>query len=460
MSPASVLIVTLVRPLIDVFAILMLLFAIFYIHRQQESRYPYVKVLLVGAYALFQGVLIFDLLRNFIASDVFMELHARASSSFILGDVVLLTLVAHAVYFRPPSGQQRKMSSVILGRFPHNIILLGFFAFIAYCELYLIFSPNAFIIGETPNLFGVIAPLKTTVFSSTWLVYALSILVFFLVYSSSLFVSIARKTTDDSARRGLYTVPAGWIVIGGTLIFFNGYLVRQGIDAIMFGYAIVAVAFAVTASAFRTRSVVAGFFEPVKQIMDNVNPFSARAGIIPTSPAKGHFLFEIDPDTGYEQVIKDFAIEQVTNGNLVFVFSSKGSPIYASLASMMGVRLYTFSQTVSYAKPGDSAFEILVPQNDPAVLLDIIEKTISSTQNHKMAILFDSVSDMILSCGIEESYKFLKRVGEILMNPSIATLFLLLPKAHDERAITLVRSLFLNQLCSSKSGLTVVKQAS
>ena len=91
-------------------------------------------------------------------------------------------------------------------------------------------------------------------------------------------------------------------------------------------------------------------------------------------------------------------------------------------------------------------------------MLDLIDKTISAaTAPAQVAMVFDSISDMVLSGGFEATYKFVKQVNETTGNGRTATLFLMTLGAHDEKVVSFVRSLFPTQLVDDASGLRVTR---
>jgi hypothetical protein len=123
------------------------------------------------------------------------------------------------------------------------------------------------------------------------------------------------------------------------------------------------------------------------------------------------------------------------------------------------VRFYILSAKVSYPKPEENEpLQILIPNNDQAVILDLIDKTISAAEAPtQVAIVFDSISDMILSGGFEGTYKFVKQVNETTGNGRTAALFLMTLGAHDEKVVSFVRSLFPTQLVDDAGGLRMTR---
>ena len=148
----------------------------------------------------------------------------------------------------------------------------------------------------------------------------------------------------------------------------------------------------------------------------------------------------------------------LSNKTVVFTFTSKRSPVYNSLSKIKGVRFYTLSSSVSYPRAADVPDEILVPLNDQAILLDIIQKTIMADPEAKIGLIYDNISDLILSSSVESAYKFLKQANEIIDLKRVASIFLFTATAHDERTSNLVRTLFTNHMLMTSAGPRMVRQ--
>ena len=170
-------------------------------------------------------------------------------------------------------------------------------------------------------------------------------------------------------------------------------------------------------------------------------------------------LLEVDSSLAYEQVVVDFAVELSSNNLPVYAFTSKGSPVYNALNRVPGVRFYILSGKVSYPRPDDQPYQILVPNNDHAVLLDLLDKTIASNSATGAAIIFDSVSDMVILTGVESAYKFLKQANESMGGNKVASIFLMTAGAHEERVVNVLRGLFPNILVYDSSGLRMTRTA-
>jgi hypothetical protein len=67
------------------------------------------------------------------------------------------------------------------------------------------------------------------------------------------------------------------------------------------------------------------------------------------------------------------------------------------------------------------------------------------------------VSDLILTSGLEVTYKFLKQANEMLNTSKITAVFLLTLGAHSDREVNVVKSLFSN-IVSFSGGLLVMQK--
>lgn len=429
----------------------------YFVYRQNTTLYREVKVLLLYVHIFFGGVLVLEFLRNFLSSTLFIQIYTIAGTSFILWDVMLLMTVGAAVYLKPEGEGIGKLVNAIIRRKITGGIYLAIAAFIFVVDAYLaIFQPFSPV--SVVNIVGI--SVESTSFSQTYLGLVLVVLVLFLIYPTALFLNARSKTKDRQVRRALLLLPIVWSAIGVDLVIFNGFLLSKGIDDVAIGYFFASIAFAITATIFRRASLLSGFFGPVTALQVNTPtfPFSESLGIPSSSVIGRTFLFELDPSYNYEQIMNDFAVELLSNKTVVFVFTSKRSPVYNSLSKVKGIRFYILSSSVSYPRAADVPDEILVPLNDQAILLDIMQKTIMTDPDAKIGIIYDNISDLILSSSVESAYKFLKQANEIIDLKRVASVFLFTASAHDERTSNLVRTLFTNHILMTSSGVKMVRQ--
>jgi hypothetical protein len=455
-SPAQLIV-----PAIDLGALVVTGLSGYYVSKQSTTLYKEVKTLLLYVHIFFAGVLILEVIRNFVPvpsviapsnpSVIFIDVYTILGTSFILWDVLLLMTVGAAVYLKPEGQGLRELLVSIIRQKTAGIMYILVFAIVIGSDIYLVFV-SPFTPVTVPNIAGI--TVLSTQFDTSYVYLILLVLLLFLTYPTSLFLLARAKTKDKAVRRALLLLPVVWGGIGVDLAIFNGIFLSLGFDYVAIGYLFAAIAFAITATIFRRASLLSGFFGPMPKLQIKTSaptyPFSSSLKIDPQSLIGRTFLFLTDPSTPYEKVVDDLAVELLSNKSYAFVFTSKRSPVQASLSKVKGVRYYILTSSVSYPRGTDVPDEILVPQNDQAILLDIIQKTILSDPEAKLGIIYDNISDMILSSSVESSYKFLKQANEIIDPKRVMAMFLFTPGAHDDRTVNLVKALFANHIVMVK----------
>jgi hypothetical protein len=160
------------------------------------------------------------------------------------------------------------------------------------------------------------------------------------------------------------------------------------------------------------------------------------------------FLIEVNPASSYERAVASFTEELSKSGCTLFILTHKASPVYKLLSGDPALRFFISTPEVSYIKKTDRENEILVPQSDFAVTLDLVSKTIESSNGNCVAFVFDSLSDSLMSSSFESTYKFLKSANEVLAVPNVSALFLMTRGIHDSKIVATIRSQFPNHLVS------------
>jgi multisubunit Na+/H+ antiporter MnhG subunit len=441
-----------------------------YVGRQKTTEYLQVRNLLVLVHIFFMGVVGLELLRDITSLELlgnFMSVYTITGTNFVLADVFLLTLVALAIFYKP-SGKGLK--EIFRAIFSHRIQATFF---ILYSMYILISGAYLFVSNfgqqQVPNIVGYIQGLNRTAcqgsfgfgcqlatqYTPFYLEMLLGILLIFMIYPSGLLLIARSRSSDEQVKSAFTVLPIAWVAIGLDLLFFNGYLLNEGIDASAIGYLVAAAAFAATASTFRRATLLSAFFQATSPVstpaVAPASTFSGQLGL-DTGKAFGRgYLLEVDPSVKYEESVRALALEFGTTQHLLYAFTSRGSPVYNSISKLENVRFFTLTAKVSYPKPGEIPNEVLVPARDQSQLLNILDKAITTNPVLKFGIVFDSITDLILSDGLETTYKFLKQAIEMTSSHAITAVFLMTSGAHNEREQSIVRSLFSNQL-SYKSG--------
>jgi hypothetical protein len=186
------------------------------------------------------------------------------------------------------------------------------------------------------------------------------------------------------------------------------------------------------------------------------NVFSKTIGLSHGDLVGRKILFEFDPASAYEKAVQDFVTEALTNVEHATIFTRRGSSLHTSLGQQKTVKIFCLTQQVTAPKEL-SENEILLPSNNISLMLDIIDKTLKASPHDIINMIFDSLSDLVLSLGFEKTYHFTKYATEILASPRVTALFLLNASAHEPEVVQSIRSLFENQIYFGKEGIRTVK---
>jgi len=167
-------------------------------------------------------------------------------------------------------------------------------------------------------------------------------------------------------------------------------------------------------------------------------------------------LLEFDPASHYEKVIRDFAIEALGHLEPVVIFTRRGSAIHSSLLEEKGVKFFCLTQQVSAPKEF-SENEMLLPSNDTSLMLDVFDKTLKAHPQGVVNVVFDNLSDLVLSVGFDKTYRFMRYAVEILASPRNLVLFLLNKNAHDPKVASSLRGLFSDQMSFGEGGIQTIR---
>jgi len=211
---------------------------------------------------------------------------------------------------------------------------------------------------------------------------------------------------------------------------------------------------------FKEATVFSEFFEKMRYISfakgAPVNVFSRSLGLKHEELVGRKILLEFEATSDYERVVHDFVIEALSNKELVAIFTRRGSSIYSSLNEEKGVKFFCLTQQVS-VPTRLSETETLLSSNDTSVMLSLLNEISQIKDSKVVNVVFDNLSDLVLTIGLEKTYYFVKNAAEILASPKITGLFLVNALAHSPAAISSLRGLFSNQIYFGKKGMQAIK---
>jgi len=236
----------------------------------------------------------------------------------------------------------------------------------------------------------------------------------------------------------------------GCLTLLFGYMMPKRIERILAGRAPV--------GAESVKSFIEQFFvHPVgPSTQSQLNAFSKNLGLNHQQMVGRKILLEFDPESCYEKAIQDFAAEALANVEPIVVFTRRGSAIHSSLSEQKAVKFFCLTLQVSVPKEF-SENEMLLPSNDISLMLDVFDKTLKAHPQGNINVVFDSLSDLVLSVGFEKTYRFMRYAIEMLTSPRNTVVFLINQNAHDPKVESSFRGLFNNQISFTKDGIKTVK---
>ena len=178
-----------------------------------------------------------------------------------------------------------------------------------------------------------------------------------------------------------------------------------------------------------------GLVAEVKKHLEEarLEKFSKALGLDHARLMGRKILLEFDPAASYERAVRGFVAEAQAHGEVVVVLASRASVIHQTFEGEKDVELV-----------------LLTPQT-------ILSPILEAHAGKLLAVVYDNLTDLILSSGFQPAYNFTKNTLERLAGPKLTTLFLLNPNAHAPNEAYSIRSLFSEQVTYGENGLTRVK---
>lgn len=162
-------------------------------------------------------------------------------------------------------------------------------------------------------------------------------------------------------------------------------------------------------------------------------------------------LLEADPSENYEFVLRELA-EDEARMSQVSVFTWRGSPLYPVLPRGETVQVYLMTTQGAEGftlRPRES----LVPSYDESALLELLEGGMEKAKRETGLVIFDSLSELVVSLGSERTQKFLKRATGSSSADGRKYLFIVKRGYHDDRTITMIGDVFSSKLVYDAAGL-------
>ncbi len=179
--------------------------------------------------------------------------------------------------------------------------------------------------------------------------------------------------------------------------------------------------------------------------------FSKSFGMTHQQMVGKKMLLEIDPKSDYQNALFNFVSEARNSGETLFIFTSMNSALHSAVSEVESVKFFLTSLKTSRIRQINEA-ETLLPAADLSISLDAIVQHQKVEADKTVNILFDNLSDIILTCGFEKTYKFMRFLLEAISSQKTTALFILNPAAHDSTISSSIRGLFQTHLAYTKRG--------
>ncbi len=422
--------------------------------RQRGSYFKPIRLFLVSAYWFFSLTLVLEYVRDISPSETTGFWYGYIGVSAIILANLALTVSAIAIS-NDPSIHLSHFGFRINGKLNVKLLLYttyGVFLLVATGFL----TPYKVTFLNRP--YGGMA--MSLVFDD-W--YSLGLLILelaFIAYPCRLMILRSRVTHSPVTASALKFIPLSWAGVGVTLLVFGGFLRYFGFEIVEVGNLISASLFLFTVYFFRKTTLLESFFEAPIEVESPfkgyARRFSERLGVGYPQLAGKKMLLEFDPSSSYEAFVKDFVQENLRRSELV-VITRRGSPVHIALVDQPQIRFLCLTHGVSYPKEGSSDKEILIPPDDPSIILGALKKAFEADPDAQLSMVIDNISDLIITLGIEKTYSFLGYSLELISDPKVTALYLLNTSAHDSKTVSAVRALFSIQIARTEAGIKIVK---
>ena len=427
---------------------LSLLFLLF-LQRQKMTLFAPVRQYLVVGYSLVTFWSALDFLNRTLLSPQAATLFALVGVSAILLAIAPITF-ASEIMTREGEGSTRPGRAIRGLSLPALAITA---AMAALVFVLLVFTPFA-IKGAPPGSGGV----GYYVSYEWWYTMALTALaVGFIAYPCGRMLVKGSRLEPGPARTAMVLLPLSWALFVVLVVGLRLYLPLTPGASPVSGLSDVAL-FAVSAYLFRRTNLLDRLFAPhplpAAAPGAHARLLSARLGLEGRAVLGHALLLEYDPSVPYERDVMDY-VEEAGGGALLV--AQKRGPVALALAETPGLRYLLLDGDVSYPKPGERENEVLVPEDDSALLLEALSKGFREGAGGA-SLVFAALSDMLVASGTKATYDFLKKFFGFVPGDK-STLFLLVDGAHDPATVALLRSLFNAQAVHDSKGLRVVKWA-
>jgi len=187
------------------------------------------------------------------------------------------------------------------------------------------------------------------------------------------------------------------------------------------------------------------------RVWESMTAFSEQFRMTHEQMVGRKMLLEVDPASDYNRALSGFMSEARNNCEKLFVVTSKNSDLHSVFSPAKDVKFLLLTSKTHYPQQINEK-ETILPASDLSVLLDSCVKIQEGQSDKHVNLLLDNLSDIILRCDFDKTYKFTRLLLEALSSSKTTALFVFVPTAHDQEVSSSIRSLFHTQLAYTKDG--------
>lgn len=437
-------------------ALAIILVSVVLILRQKGSYFKSVQWLFLAAYLEFSFTVLLEFIRDIFDDAIIGYYYTTIGVSAIIMANLALTFSAITIYYGIDS---KSIITRTIGQFSWKRVLpLALYTIFSVFLIAALWLLSPFELEYLSRIYGDTA--ISPVFHDWYALGMLMLEIMFIGYPSYLLLKKGQMLKGSPIGRALPVLAIAWVGVGLTLLLFNGLLRTINLEMVEIGNLISASLFISTMYYFRSTSLIESLFETpiIKQVSDvPINPFTVKLGLTHSEVVNKKMLLEIETSLNYEEIINNFIDESIGNSELVIIFTRKGSSLFNTTLGHPNIRYFYMTPQVSYPKKGDKENEMLIPIKDNSIILSAMDKALKASINVNVSIVFDNLSDMILSLGMQKTYNFLNYSLELLTQPNVTALFLMNSDSHELKEVSTIRGLFASRIVHSTEGITIAK---
>ena len=171
--------------------------------------------------------------------------------------------------------------------------------------------------------------------------------------------------------------------------------------------------------------------------MNRPHRFSKQSGIEYEQLRGEKVLLEFDPSAPYERFIRDMAFESLSHDEEVIIFTQKGSVVHQAFKGDEGI--------------------IFSDPNVREETLFLRARNLKEHVDKSLLMVYDNLTDMMIASDFKSTYAFMQGTlsGRVRYLPQskVISVFLINPKAHDDKEVFSLRGLFSNHMSYGKDGV-------